>query len=173
MSGTAGLSAAKNRRSGNEVKIPGQNKQQLPPPLNTRVEHQHQNQQHQQQQQQPQFQQKMPHPMDILKSHEIRLRQIENGGLNESSEELSDEFLSFRSEFISFKAEFLASKNAPVQKGPNVSALQTRINDLCKTVAVLEGELSHIKSLLAQQNGLNANDDNIEENINLEIQEKK
>jgi len=168
MSGTAGLSAAKNRRSGNEVKIPGQNKQQLPPPQNTRIEHQQQ-----QHQQQPQFQQKMPHPMDILKSHEIRLRQIENGGLNESSEELSDEFLSFRSDFISFKAEFLASKNAPVQKGPNVSALQTRINDLCKTVAVLEGELSHIKSLLAEQNGLNANDDNIEENISLEIQEKK
>jgi hypothetical protein len=93
MSGTAGLSAAKNRRSGNEVKFNGQTKQPIPP---------------QQQQQQrgpppaqqcsqkggqkqcgvpqqgppPQYGQQMqmqpPHPLVLLKSHELRLQKIES-----------------------------------------------------------------------------------------------
>ena len=96
MSGNASLSAAKNRRSGNEVKISGQNKQAPPPPQKTRQQQQGQQQcQSQQQcqqqgQQQEQHLQRPPHPMDILKSHELRLREIESSTVEQDLLSLKD-----------------------------------------------------------------------------------
>ena len=174
MSGTASLSAAKNRRSGNEVKIPGQNKSQaqtqaqiqaLPPPQNTRLQqpmvspqqqqqshnlqqvHQHQQQQqqqqmqHQQQQQAPSLQQqlqqlqqqlqqqtdpsKMPHPLLILKTHDLRLQILEEGtnanananannnnnnNNNEAVLAVNKDISSFKGELTSLKEEMLSLK---------------------------------------------------------------
>ena len=93
MSGTAGLSAAKNRRSGNEVKFNGQSKS-LPPPEKTSVTGQ------------PMVRQQnmMPNPMDILKSHEVRLQQLEG-------ENMEQDFLNHKVEFLTLKSDFLTLKN--------------------------------------------------------------
>ena len=87
MSGTAGLSAAKNRRSGNEVKFNGQSKQPIPVQQQQRPPSQQSSQksghsqsgvqetiplQYGQQLQPP------PHPLLLLKSHELRLQKIES-----------------------------------------------------------------------------------------------
>jgi len=164
MSGTASLSAAKNRRSGNEVKIPGQNKsqaqtqsqiQQLPPPQNTRLQQpmvspqqqqqshnlqqvQQQQQQHQQQQvqqhqhqqqQSPSLQQqlqqlqqqlqqqtdpsKMPHPLLILKTHDLRLQILEEGtnaDNNNNNNNNNEAVLAVNKDISSFKGELTALK---------------------------------------------------------------
>ena len=95
MSGTASLSAAKNRRSGNEVKFNGQQKQPMPPPPQSPSQpyfrpgsqpamQQKNTQQNMQQNTQQNTQQKpnstftpLPHPLVLLKSHELRLQKLE------------------------------------------------------------------------------------------------
>jgi hypothetical protein len=86
MSGTAGLSAAKNRRSGNEVKFNGQSKQpspsqqqRAPPPPQQCSQKGGQQQCGIQQSISPQQIQPPPyHPLVLLKSHELRLQKIES-----------------------------------------------------------------------------------------------
>jgi hypothetical protein len=109
MSGTAGLSAAKNRRSGNEVKFSGQPKQPIPP------QHSYQNMQHsaphqrggqQQQPIPPQSQQiQPPHPLVLLKSHEIRLQKIESA-MTSDCEATPDEFYNLLQDFVAHKEDY-------------------------------------------------------------------
>lgn len=100
MSGNASLSAAKNRRSGNEVKINGQNKQAPPPPQQTRQQQAQAQAQGQQAQAQGQLQ-RPPHPMDILKSHELRLRTIESSTVEKDLLNLKDNDLKLLQKRIS------------------------------------------------------------------------
>ena len=128
MSGNASLSAAKNRRSGNEVKISGQNKQAPPPPQKTRQQQQgQQGQQGQgqqgqgQQQQQEQHLQRPPHPMDILKSHELRLREIESSTVEQDLLSLKDN---------------------------DLKQLKQRMTELNQVIANITKEVELVKSLL-------------------------
>ena len=151
MSGTAAISAAKNRRSGNEVKFNGQSKS-LPPPQDPRQQQQQnsrqqpngrqqpqppQQQQQQQQQQQPQRMQ-VPHPMEILKSHEMRLREIE-GSLEQPSETNTttntvtntDDYAALQAETVLLKSDNAALKNS-------VSILEKKITVLLERIIYLE-----------------------------------
>ena len=109
MSGTAGLSAAKNRRSGNEVKFNGQSKS-MPPPQQTAVS------------QQPVMRQQnmMPNPMEILKSHELRLQQIEGEKMREDFLNHKVEFLTLKTDLLTLKNELLAN-NKPCNESNSIS----------------------------------------------------
>ena len=103
MSGTASLSAAKNRLSGNEVKFNGQPKQ----PIQTQNIPQRSAPPQNGKQVQP------PHPLVILKSHELRLQKIEtndNTDLNYSS--LIKDFISHKEDYLRFKQEYILFKNS-------------------------------------------------------------
>ena len=126
MSGTAGLSAAKNRRSGNEVKFNGQTKQPIPPqqqqqqqqrapppPQHQRTPPQQCSQKGGQQQcgvQKPVPLQQMqpPHPLVLLKSHELRLQKIESIISSDVEPEPStDEYYStLLKDFIAHKEDY-------------------------------------------------------------------
>ena len=139
MSGTAAIAAAKNRRSGNEVKFNGQSKS-LPPPQDPRQQQQQngrqQPQQNNRQQQQPPQQQRMqvPHPMEILKSHELRLRELEG-----STEQPSDtntvtnteDYTALQADTVLLKSDNAALKNS-------VSILEKKITVLLDRTIYLE-----------------------------------
>jgi hypothetical protein len=104
MSGTASLSAAKNRRSGNEVKFNGQPKQPIP---YQNMPQQYTSQQNVKQMQPP------PHPLVILKSHELRLQKIEtndNPELDYSN--LIKDFISHKEDYLRFKQDYTLFKNS-------------------------------------------------------------
>jgi hypothetical protein len=150
MSGTAGLSAAKNRRSGNEVKFNGQSKS-IPPPEKMSP----------QQQQQPmvRHQHPMPNPMEILKSHEFRLQELEG-------ENMEQDFLNHKLEFLTLKTDFLTLKNellmnnkiskvdVPCCSSTNtaeITALQQRVGELNTIVANLNKEIASIKQYIREK----------------------
>lgn len=155
MSGTAGLSAAKNRRSGNEVKFNGQSKS-MPPPEQTSVS-------------QPMVRQQnmMPNPMEILKSHEFRLQQLEG-------ENMEQDFLNHKVDFLTLKTDFLTLKNELLTNGKiskadvtsnsdivcstnkstnsaELSALQQRVGELNTIVANLTKEIMSIKQYIREK----------------------
>jgi hypothetical protein len=165
MSGTAGLSAAKNRRSGNEVKFNGQSKS-LPPPeqTNTQVNGR---QQQQQQQQQPTMM--MPNPMEILKSHEFRLKKLELN--NPESSNVEQDLLNHKVDYLTLKTDFLTLKNDLLVKGkveshgkidsqgkidkaepnPDVLALQQRVTELNAIISSMAKELNAVKLYLREK----------------------
>jgi hypothetical protein len=165
MSGTAGLSAAKNRRSGNEVKFNGQSKS-IPPPEQTSVASQ------------PTMRQQniMPNPMEILKSHEFRLQQLEG-------ENMEQDFLNHKVDFLTLKTDFLTLKNdlltnnkisktdvtatsksdvnskvemascssSKTSNSAEVTALQQRVGELNTIVANLTKEIFSIKQYIREK----------------------
>jgi len=147
MSGTAGLSAAKNRRSGNEVKFNGQSKS-MPPPEQTSVS----------QVQQPMVRQQnmMPNPIEILKSHEFRLQQLEG-------ENMEQDFLNHKVDFLTLKTDFLTLKNELLTNSKISKADVTSNSDIvCSTnkssnsaeVSALHqrvGELMSIKQYIREK----------------------
>jgi hypothetical protein len=168
MSGTAALSSAKNRRSGNEVKINGQAKSLPPaPPQNTRQMPQAQQQQRPgqqaqaQQQQRPgqqgqqaqaqapgQLQQRPPTPMDILKSHEIRLRKIEGF-------EIDQEFSAHMEDYLVFKT---TSKDLEQKVSTNhtksdikFASMERRIQELTQLIQTLSQSLSDLQVSITKQ----------------------
>ena len=154
MSGTAGLSAAKNRRSGNEVKFNGQSKS-MPPPEQTSVTGQ------------PLMRQAntMPNPMEILKSHEFRLQQLEGENMEQDFLNHKVDFLTLKTDFLTLKNELLmnnkivnASKvevatcnNTKSTASAEVTALQHRVGELNSIVANLTKEISSIKQYIREK----------------------
>ena len=142
MSGTAAISAAKNRRSGNEVKFNGQSKS-LPPPQDPRQQQNSRQQPNgrqqpqqlpqQQQQQQPQRMQ-VPHPMEILKSHEMRLRELEGSAEQPSETNTTTN----TNDYTALQAEtaLLQSDNAALKN--SVSILEKKITVLLERTIYLE-----------------------------------
>ena len=174
MSGTAALSAAKNRRSGNEVKFNGQSKS-LPPPQDPRQQQQQngrqqtngrQQQQPPQQQQQPQRMQ-VPHPMEILKSHEMRLRELE-GSAEQPSETNTvtntDDYAALQSETVLLKSDNAALKNSVSILEKKITVLlertiyleqiitgtKGRVEDFNTTVTNLSTQLSNVESSVSE-----------------------
>uniref|UniRef100_A0A6C0IHA2 Uncharacterized protein n=1 Tax=viral metagenome TaxID=1070528 RepID=A0A6C0IHA2_9ZZZZ len=180
MSGSAGLSSAKNRRSGNEVKIIGQNKPlpQQPQQQNAKQPQQNAKQPPQQNakqppqqnarqpQQQPQQMMQPPHPLEILKSHELRLRKIESEIYtdNEPTDENDFEqiFLAHKTDYNEFKNDYSLFKNRVLLSEKNKVAtlehsikttqvdsdlltLHRRIDDLTRTIELLSRELARVK----------------------------
>ena len=174
MSGTAALSAAKNRRSGNEVKFNGQSKS-FPPPQDTRQQQnsrqapppQQQNgrrvtQQNNKQQpgQQPG---QMPHPMVILKSHELRLQDIEGSGMAQDFSSHIDDYASLKSDHASLKSDYVLFKNSVncfeksnkavldrstnnVQSDQTITGLKDRIEELSALVINLSKHLEDVSN---------------------------
>ena len=166
MSGTAALSAAKNRRSGNEVKFNGQSKS-LPPPQDTRQQQnsrqapppQQQNgrqttQQNNKQQQQGQQQQgqqcqpgQMPHPIEILKSHELRLQDIEGSGMAQDFSSHIDDYVLLKSEHASLKSEHASLKSDYALLKTDYSLFKNSVKFFEKnSTAVLERSNNNIQS---------------------------
>jgi len=130
MSGTAGLSAAKNRRSGNEVKFNGQQKQ-LPQPQSCSQKGGQQQcgvqQQYGVQQNMPlQFNpQAPPHPLVLLKSHELRLQKLES---IISSEPTTDVYYSqIEKDFADHKADYLLFKSVVQNNDRNVLSANVNV----------------------------------------------
>jgi len=153
MSGTAGLSAAKNRRSGNEVKFNGQSKS-IPPSEQTSVSAQPIIRQHH----------TMPNPMEILKSHEFRLQELEGENVEQELLNYKVELLTLKTDFLTFKNELLVNNNkmdvsnistASSSSAPNtsaeVTALQQRVNELNMNLVVLNKELTSIKQYIREK----------------------
>ena len=141
MSGTAALSSAKNRRSGNEVKINGQIKS-LPPPQNTRQQQQQQQPQQHQQHQQPQQPQRPPHPLEILKSHELRLRVIEN---NKDESSKNENVVSSNDDDINtLKSDIYLLK----------TTLKTQVEDLNKLISTLSTKMIDVANSVNQHSDL-------------------
>ena len=154
MSGTAGLSAAKNRRSGNEVKFNGQSKS-IPPPEQTSMTGQ------------PLMRQTsaMPNPMEILKSHEFRLQQLEEENMEQDFLNHKVDFLTLKTDFLTLKNELLtnnkivnASKvevatcnNTKSTNSAEVTALQQRVGELNTIVANLTKEIVSIKQYIREK----------------------
>jgi hypothetical protein len=174
MSGTAGLSAAKNRRSGNEVKFNGQSKS-LPPPEQTNTQANTQVNGRQQQQQPTMM---MPNPMEILKSHEFRLKKLELN--NPESSGVEQDLLNHKVDYLTLKTDFLTLKNDLLVKGkidshgkiesqgkvykdeqqskankaePNtdVLALQQRVTELNTIISNMAKELNAVKLYLREK----------------------
>ena len=155
MSGTAGLSAAKNRRSGNEVKFNGQSKS-IPPPVQTSISSQ---------QSVVRQQNMMPSPMEILKSHEFRLQQLEGDNMKQEFLNHKLDFLTLKTDLLTLKNELLVNnKKAEVLSGTNascgtnastnsaeVTALQNRVSELNTIVANLTKEIGSIKQYIREK----------------------
>jgi len=161
MSGTASLSAAKNRRSGNEVKFNGQSKQPMPP-QNTRPPSQPQqcSRQGGQQQcgQQPPIQSPMqpqtqfipPHPLVLLKSHELRLQKIEASASlspkEDESSQMANDFVSHKQDYDLFKQSVTTAKSAEnnrvIQLETVVQAQMKKISQLESNLAILNNKMS-------------------------------
>jgi len=135
MSGTAGLSAAKNRRSGNEVKFNGQQKQPFP---DKNIHQPHFAPQHGKQPSQPSqtsqtsqpFQ--PPHPLVLLKSHELRLQKIENKDTSDSTyDSLIKDFEIHKEEYSKFKQDYTFFKNGVISNEKKISlANASNVNSL-------------------------------------------
>jgi hypothetical protein len=155
MSGTAALSAAKNRRSGNEVKFNGQSKS-LPPPQDTRQRQQPTSQNNRQQQSpaQPAQFQKPPHPMEILKSHELRLREIE-GNKTESNVVDKNVPLASSNEYSLLKSDHASLKSDHASLKSDHASLKNIVSALDKKNATnLEQTLTVLKKRFEEQNTL-------------------
>jgi len=168
MSGTAAISAAKNRRSGNEVKFNGQSKS-LPPPQDPRQQQQQQNgrqqpngrqqQQQQQQQQQPQRMQ-VPHPMEILKSHEMRLRELEGSAEQPSETNTTtntDDYTALQSDNAALKnsVSILEKKitvllERTIYLEQIITGTKGRVEDFNTTVINLSSQLSNVESSVSE-----------------------
>ena len=180
MSGTAALSAAKNRRSGNEVKFNGQSKS-LPPPQNTRQPAQQQNNRQpvqQQQQQQQMQQQQAPHPMEILKSHELRLQEVEKSTIAQDFSCHIDDYLSSKSDLALLKSDysllktdyslfknsvnFFEKNNAAIAERANnnsyleqtLTSLKIRVEELSQIIFTLSAHLCKVESLVEEHSTL-------------------
>jgi len=175
MSGTAALSAAKNRRSGNEVKFNGQSKS-LPPPQDTRQQNnkqappQNNNRQTPPQQNNSQGQQ-MPHPMEILKSHESRLQDIEGSGMAQDFSSHIDDYASLKADYALLKTDYSLFKNsvnffeknsaAVLERTTNnvllektIVDLQTRVEELSLLVATMSKHLTSVATSLSEHSNL-------------------
>jgi hypothetical protein len=151
MSGTAGLSSAKNRRSGNEVKVNGQNKS-FPQPEQTKAA-------------QPIARQasasSLPNPMEILKSHEFRLQKIEGVNMEQYVLNHKVDYLSFKTDFLTLKNDLLENKKIStctmktntVDKKPAVdmNALQQRVVELNTLVSNMVKELTDVKRYIREE----------------------
>jgi hypothetical protein len=140
MSGTAGLSAAKNRRSGNEVKFNGQSKQPSPfqqqqraPPPPQQCSQKSGEQQCGLQQNIPPQLQPPPHPLLLLKSHELRLQKIESIILSDSeieSEPSTDNYYStLLKDFIEHKNDYEIFKQSVKFSEKNMSGTKSTNRD--------------------------------------------
>ena len=142
MSGSAGLSSAKNRRSGNEVKFNGQTKS-LPPGERTSIaQHQQQQQQQLQQKQQQQQQQALgrpPNPMDILKSHELRIQQLE-------TDKVKYDLLNHSVDYLTLKTEMLTLKNALLEANKS-DELNLRVDKVNLEISLLKNLVSDITKM--------------------------
>jgi predicted phage tail protein len=152
MSGTAGLSAAKNRRSGNEVKFNGQSKS-LPPG--------------EQMHQQPIARQQIsapPNPMEILKSHEFRLQRLESEDTEQDLLNHKVDYLTLKTDFLTLKNELLVNnkieastvKNANNDNNTNnanteVLALQQRVTELNTIITNMGKEIASIKQYVREK----------------------
>jgi hypothetical protein len=185
MSGNASLSAAKNRRSGNEVKIHGQPKA-MPPPQNTRQvpqaqqrpqsqpqsqsqpqpQSQAQQSQAQQGQAQPQQQQRAPHPMEILKSHELRLRTIEGFQIDQEFAAHMEDYLVFKTNTKKIE-QTVSGNNSQVES--QMAAMDRRIQELTKLVRTLSQSLSDLQMAAAKKVALPVQESSNVPNISFEI----
>ena len=143
MSGSAGLSAAKNRRSGNEVKFNGQSKH-LNPPHQQRGPSQQCSQNGgkkqcgvPQQDPPPQHGQQMqpPHPLVLLKSHELRLQKIESIISSEPETDIDFEtsnhqdYSTLIKDFVAHKEEYEKFKQSLIFSEKNMSGNKNKQND--------------------------------------------
>ena len=138
MSGSAGLSSAKNRRSGNEVKFNGQTKS-LPPGERTSIAQQQQQQKQQQQQQQQQALGRPPNPMDILKSHELRIQQLE-------TDKVKYDLLNHSVDYLTLKTEMLTLKNALLEANKS-DELNLRVDKVNLEISLLKNLVSDITKM--------------------------
>ena len=144
MSGTAGLSAAKNRRSGNEVKFNGQSKQPIPvqqqqqqqrPPTQQCSQKGGQQQCGVQQIIPPQYGQQLqppPHPLLLLKSHELRLQKIESIISSDSEPESSTDnyYSTLLKDFIEHKKDYEIFKQSVKFSEKNMSGTKSTQRDI-------------------------------------------
>ena len=160
MSGTASLSAAKNRRSGNEVKFNGQQKQPMPPPPQSPSQPYFRpgsqpamQQKNTQQNTQQNMQQKpnstfkpLPHPLVLLKSHELRLQKLEktdstsvdSGQTSKDCLVHTEDLNLLKKEYALIKQEQASAKNAPNDK---VNQLETVVQTHMKKISQLESQI--------------------------------
>lgn len=152
MSGSAGLSSAKNRRSGNEVKFNGQTKS-LPPGERTSIAQHQQQQQQQQKQQQQQALGRPPNPIDILKSHELRIQQLE-------TDKVKYDLLNHSVDYLTLKTEMLTLKNALLEANKS-DELNIRVDKVNLEISLLKNLVSDFTKMydefIKKHECLNAN----------------
>lgn len=165
MSASAGLSSAKNRRSGNEVKFAGQ--PHLPPPQNTR---QAQPKAAGGQQYRPTSgqapapgassatmqSQRPPHPMEILKSHEFRLRDLEATKQEDTtSPDTSANVAALTKRIVGLETQntaLLERTKLITQNDVAVNVLKTRVDELTSVVIKMSKELESVSILVKDYN---------------------
>lgn len=151
MSGTAGLSAAKNRRSGNEVKFTGQPKPFIPSPQQCSQKGcggQKPMPPQPQMQMQPQMQ--PPHPLVVLKSHELRLQKIESSENQNTFDTLFKDLEQHKEDYSSFKQDYTALKsslnlNTKKTSDTDIVTLQRRVDEMQKHIMFLLSEQAKSK----------------------------
>ena len=167
MSASAGLSSAKNRRSGNEVKFAGQ--PNLPPPQNTRQAQQKAagGQQYRPTAGQAPAQapastsatmqsQRPPHPMEILKSHEFRLRDLEATKQEDTpSPDASANLAALTKRIVGLETQntaLLERTKLITQNDVAVNVLKTRVDELTSLVIKMSKELESVSILVKDYN---------------------
>ena len=166
MSGTAGLSSAKNRRSGNEVKINGQQKA-FPPPEQTNTASTQPLVRH------ATTSNSLPNPMEILKSHEFRLQRLESENGEQDMLNHKVDYLTLKTDFLTLKNELLVNnkvgnvktdtctmktdvctmKTDPLNKNvsADVSVLQKQVVDLNTLISNMAKEITAIKHYIREK----------------------